>query len=155
MRKFLATAILILIASIAYAQDTAPGTTAPQTETLEESIEKLKRGCADFFKTVIDRRIGDAYDKLLKNSPIAERDDELKNLIEQTNRSIQLYGKIGGFEIVNFEAPSPSFVRLRYIALHEDYPTRWSFTFYKSPKRGWIAINVQFDDMSEFIFTDE
>ncbi|MFA6570085.1 MAG: hypothetical protein WCT77_02500, partial [Bacteroidota bacterium] len=73
----------------------------------------------------------------------------------QTKKSIQLYGPIKGYEPVSSEIVTESLVRLRYFSLHTDFPMRWIFTFYKSPSRGWIVINIKFDDLSETFFTDQ
>ena len=48
-----------------------------------------------------------------------------------------------------------SVVRLRYLALHREFPVRWILTDYKSPVKGWLLTNIKFDDPVEELFPDE
>lgn len=116
--------------------------------------DEINQKIDDFFKILIAGDIKPAYKGLLKNSPILEKEDDLINLVEQTKRSIKIYGNIKDYEPVNIEKATQSFIRLRYLGLHTKFPMRWIFTFYKSPENGWIITNVKFDDMSEFFFND-
>jgi hypothetical protein len=116
----------------------------------KDIIKKIDK----FFQKVITDEINDGFEDLLRNSPIVMKKDDLSNLKKQTSRSIEIYGKIEGFDFVNAEAVTESFIRLRYLALHINYPMRWVFTFYRSPEKGWIVSNIKLDDQSEFFFSD-
>lgn len=117
--------------------------------------EELSIKIDDFFKVLIAGDIKPAYKGLLKDSPILEKEDDLVNLVDQTKRSIEIYGKIKDYEPVSIEKATQSFIRLRYLGLHTKFPMRWLFTYYNSPEKGWIITNVKLDDMSEFYFKDE
>lgn len=116
----------------------------------KEIIKKLDR----FFKKVIAEDINTGFEDLLVNSLIKNKKEDLSNLKKQTLLSVEIYGKIQGFEYVNAEEVTESFVRLRYLALHVNYPMRWVFTFYRSPEKGWIVSNIKLDDQSEYFFSD-
>lgn len=108
-----------------------------------------------FFKAMIDGNYRSAFENLLKNSPILKKQEDFKNLLDQTKLSFELYGKLHKYEFVNYEIITDSYLRIRYLALHDNYPMRWSFTFYNSPVNGWIVTNVKFDDLSDYYFSDE
>jgi hypothetical protein len=116
---------------------------------------ELQTKCELFFEQLSKNEIKRAYDILLENSPLKTKDEQVKNLIDQTKQSIVLYGKLDHGEAVSSETASPSLLRLRYLGIHNSFPMRWIFTFYRSPKLGWIVINVKLDDMSEYFFSDE
>ena len=124
-------------------------------ETYVDIPTELQDNVAKFFKLIEKKEIKDAYEGLLDKSPIFEKKQEVSSLIKQTLVSFDFYGKFYGFEPVNAEKVTDSYLRLRYVGLYEKYPIRWIFTYYKSPDRGWIVTNVKFDDLSEFFFYDE
>lgn len=117
--------------------------------------QEVKDKCVQFFELLVSSEIKTAFERLLQKSPISKREKEVKNLIEQTEKANELYGKLKGYEAVNSESPAPSYIRMRYITLHTDTPMRWLLTFYKSPELGWIIVNVKFDDLADFFFKDE
>lgn len=148
-------ALFILMSSFAMAQiGGAQHSTSNDAEKISIP-EEISRKIDDFFKIMIAGDIKPAYKGLLKDSPILEKEDDLVNLVEQTKRSIKIYGEIKDYEPVSIEKATQSFIRLRYLGLHTKFPMRWLFTFYNSPDKGWIITNVKFDDMSEFFFKDE
>jgi hypothetical protein len=117
--------------------------------------KELYAQSATFFKTLILNNVDEAYTSFLKQSPLLTKREQYQRLVDQTKRAFQLYGKALGYERVDDEYITESLVRIRYITIHDDLPIRWIFTFYKSPKRGWIIINMRFDDEAEFFFKDE
>lgn len=117
--------------------------------------QELQTKCDNFFDLLSRNEFKVAFDNLLENSPFKNKQDQVSNLIEQTKQAVVLYGKIKGGEPVSSEVACPSLVRLRYLGIQSNYPMRWIFTFYNSPKSGWIVVNVKLDDMSEYFFSDE
>lgn len=117
--------------------------------------QELITRCDKFFKLLVNTDIDDAYNELLMNSPIIKKEEQLYNLKSQTLKAMKIYGQFTGYELVNSEFASESLIRIRYLGLHADFPMRWIITFYKSPKYGWIAVNVKLDDLTEFLFSDE
>jgi hypothetical protein len=108
-----------------------------------------------FFDNIIKLEIVKAFDGILADSPLSEKKEARKQLISQTKKAMEIYGNLKGYEAVSSEMISASYIRLRFLGLHENYPMRWIFTFYNSPELGWIVTNIKFDDLSEFYFTDE
>lgn len=117
--------------------------------------DELIKEVDTFFKKLIDGKTKEAYEEFLIKSPIAQKKEDVSNLISQTKRAQKIYGKINGFEPVSSEWVTPSYFRIRYLGLNTYYPMRWIFTFYKSPKSDWVITNIKFDDLSEFFFTDQ
>ncbi len=117
--------------------------------------EELLQQSNIFFSKLIRNQIDSAYDALLKDSPLANKKEQISKLKTETYRSIELYGAMTGYEIVRSELVSSSLLKISYIALHTRYPMRWMITFYKSKELGWIIINIKFDDNVEFFFSDE
>lgn len=138
------------VAPAARAQQTTAAA-AQQSSTVQE-LEKLT---SRFFALLITGDSRSALSELLKNSPIADNNDQLQQLVVQTEKTVTLYGTVQGYELVSTDVLAQSFVRLRYIALHDDYPVRWILTYYKSPSKGWLVTNVRFDDRAEELFQDQ
>jgi hypothetical protein len=112
----------------------------------------LKTRVESFFSALSKNDIKNAYDNILTNSPINRQREDIENLLSQTKRAIDIYGKLDGFEAVNAEIATDSYIRLRYLGLHGNFPVRWIFTFYRSPEKDWIVTNIKFDDLSEYFF---
>ncbi len=125
------------------------------TSVLPGVPDKLKEKIDDFFNKLISSKVDSAFTGLLAESPINEKKEQIKNLIKQTRLANQRYGDIQDYEAVNSEFVTDSYLRLRYLALHRNFPMRWIFTYYRSPDKGWIVVNIKFDDFTEFFFSDE
>ncbi|HRE56482.1 MAG TPA: hypothetical protein PLW09_01570 [Candidatus Kapabacteria bacterium] len=108
-----------------------------------------------FFKSVIKGDAKRALERLLKETRMAEKEETMKGLLETVKRANEIYGDIRNYEVVSYENLSASFTRLRCIALHPDFPMRWVFTFYRSPVKGWVTINVKLDDDSQYLFSED
>ncbi len=131
---------------------TRPGSNSSQFINVPD---ELQIRCTNFFDLLGRNEFKEAFDNLLLNSPFRNKEEQVKNLIDQTKQAVVLYGKIKGGEAVSSEIACPSLIRLRYLGIQSNYPMRWIFTFYNSPKSGWIVVNVKLDDMSEYFFSDE
>ncbi len=158
MKKILVLLLFWLPFAALPAQDenSTPGSGSSRNKPSFEGIPmELIEKCSTFFEIAIKEDFEKAIKILMKNSPINKKAADMENLVAETKRAVILYGKITGFEPVSSEIATPSYIRLRYISIHPDNPMRWVFTFYKSPTRGWIINNVRFDDLTEFLFSDE
>ena len=87
-----------------------------------------------------------AYNDLLDGSPIKINDDKVKNQVIKTIEAIELYGKIEAYELIGSDEISTSYMKVKYLSLHAYNPLLWTFTFYNSPKNGWIVINMKLTD---------
>lgn len=116
--------------------------------------DDLPERVSDFFLNLSLKKYEKAYELLIKDSPIGQKKEMIKNLISETIRAVNVYGDNRGYESVDKQQPTPSLIRARYIGIHESYPVRWEFTFYRSPIRGWVVLNIKFDDLSQYFFDD-
>lgn len=116
--------------------------------------DKIQNKINIFFRQVFKENFQDAYKGILIDSELGESTEKVEKLIKETKRIKKFYGKLSGYEFVNSEAATKSYIRVRCLGLCEHYPMRWIFTFYKSPKSSWVITNIKFDDLSEYYFTD-
>ncbi len=114
--------------------------------------DDIKNIVDNFFAEIIKKNYRPAVEKLLQTSPIAGKDDDYKNILKQLQRSIDMYGNIKKYEIINFKSAGNNYHRINILSLHQKYPTRWELTFYRSPDLGLIVSNLRFDDFSEEYF---
>jgi hypothetical protein len=150
-------AAFILLFSNAYSQsgngEKSYAASTQQFENLKKVPEELNSNVTSFFDKLMKNDIDQAFKELLKNSIINDNQDQVQVLIDETRKSGEVYGSMKGFEPYGAEIISPSMIRLKYLALHKDFPMRWIFSFYKSPENGWLVINVKFDDNTEEVFS--
>lgn len=118
----------------------------------ETDLNELITKCDNFFKLLINKKVNEAFNNILINSTIGKKQEQVNNLIEQTKRVNEIYGEANTFEKINYENVGTSLIKIRYLTLHKEYPMKWTFTFYKSPEKGWIIINLKFDDVIEDLF---
>lgn len=154
--NFLGYFILItLLYTFSFSQDEPQASPYDQEESFVNIPSDLESRTSRFFNYILDSNVTAAYNDLFETSYISNQTSKINALINQTHRAIELYGNLRGYEPVNVEHVSPSYIRIRYLGLHTRLPMRWIFTFYKSPENGWVITNVKFDDYSELYFTDE
>lgn len=152
--RLLILSFIFVISSILYAQDTklSSPTAEPITEMMIPAEAKSKLN--NFFDAIKRKEFKKAFEEFLKNSPINDKKEDIENLLNQTERTVRIYGDFAGAAYVNGHSASDNFIRVRYLGLYEKYPMRWIFTFYKSPKLGWIVTNIKLDDLSEFYLSE-
>ncbi|MDX9790067.1 MAG: hypothetical protein WCZ17_02235 [Candidatus Kapaibacterium sp.] len=153
MKKVLLPIILIISFVSLKSQDGLPGSnqTKEPVSFLQVPVT-LKNRVEAFFGLLMKDEVKIAYDNILTNSPISSQKSDIDNLLSQTHRAFEVYGKLSGYEPVNAEIATESYIRLRYLGLHGKFPVRWIFTFYRSPEKDWIVTNIKFDDLSEYFF---
>ena len=153
MKIILVLTFLILSFSYLSAQDGLPSARRiKEPSSFMEVPAHLKTRIDIFFNQLIKNDVKEAYDNILTSSPISRQKADIDNLLSQTHRAFDIYGKLSGFEPVNAEIATESYIRLRYLGLHGNFPVRWIFTFYRSPEKDWIVTNIKFDDLSEYLF---
>ncbi len=89
---------------------------------------------------------------MLATSPLGNKKEQAAKRVETFNKAVDVYGPVKGHEFAGSDAVSESLLKVKYISLHEQFPLRWYFTFYKSPVRGRTIINMTFDDDVEYLF---
>jgi len=142
--------VISLFSQSAFAQEQA----LPKSgiEQIKEGMipQEVKSQINNFFDMLKSSSIEDAFKELLIKSPLKDKKDDIKNLIEQTQRATKIYGKFHYANFVSGKVASVDFLRLNYLGCHDKYPMRWIFTFYKSPTIGWVITNVKLDDLSDY-----
>lgn len=112
--------------------------------------QEVKSQLNNLFDNLHTKSASFAFNEFLNNSPLKDKKDDIKNLIEQTERASRLYGKFHYANFVSGKSATRDFLRLYYLGIYDKYPMRWIFTFYKSPTLGWIVTNIKLDDLSDF-----
>ncbi len=108
---------------------------------------------ANFFAALREGKIDDGYAALTKDSKIAEKPEELKQLKNKTREAIAVFGTIVGFDFVESRAIGQRLVRATYISQGKVFPLRWRFYFYK-PEDSWRLIDMRVDDKLTGIFDE-
>lgn len=107
----------------------------------------------NFFASLRENKIDDGYAVLTKDSKIAEKPEELKQLKAKTREAIDVFGAISGFDFVESRAIGQRLVRATYISQGKVFPLRWRFYFYK-PENSWRLIDMRVDDKLTGIFDE-
>ena len=155
MRKYiLIVALFLAVPMMSQIPDGGTSLMRPKISPAYNIDKDAEGKILKFFNGIMKNEIEDSYKSLLKNSPLRAKKDDMKKLIRETERAKKYYGKLAGFEFVSAEKVTDSYIRLRYLGVCENYPMRWVFTMYRSPKDGWIVTKILFDDMSEYYFED-
>jgi hypothetical protein len=89
----------------------------------QEVLDKIHM----FFDSIIANKIEKAFDELIGESPLKKKTDEIQKLITETKRANTIYGAIKSYEPINSDIVSESFIRVRYLAYHTDFPMRWVY----------------------------
>jgi hypothetical protein len=96
--------------------------------TLEPDI----RSKVDAFFTVLkQRKVTEAYDRLLDGSVLARENPALvTKLVESTERVLALTGRIDGAELLKIRPAGRTLREVTYLLNGEKRPLRWKFYFY-------------------------
>ncbi|MCL2039084.1 MAG: hypothetical protein FWG85_01480 [Bacteroidetes bacterium] len=108
----------------------------------------IKTKLDNFFNDLVAKRYKKGLEDLLINSPISRKDEDFANILKELGKSIDYYGDIKGYEIVDFKTAGTSYHKVKILGLHQKFPTRWELNFYNSPDLGLIVTNVRYDDIS-------
>ena len=126
---------------------------ATATEPAGELPEKIVNR---FFGYLQRKDVDTAYDQLTRSTKIAERADDVKTLKAKTKEAINVFGAMGGYEVVSTKTVGERLVRYTVVSLGKEFPLRWRFYFYK-PADAWKLIDMRVDDRLAAMFdeTDE
>jgi len=108
---------------------------------------------ANFFAALQNGKVDEGYATLTKDSKIAEKPEELKQLKTKTREAIEVFGAISGFDFVESRAIGQRLVRATYVSQGKVFPLRWRFYFYK-PENAWRLIDMRVDDKLTGIFDE-
>ncbi len=122
---------------------------APGPRKLETPAEAIEL----FFLALKAGQVDAGYDALVRQTIIAERQNDVAALKERTKQAIDNYGPISGFEVVDEKTVGESLMRRTCISLNADLPLRWRFYFYKSGG-AWRLVDLRVDDALVELFED-
>ncbi len=111
------------------------------------------RIAAQFFASLREGEIDQAYATLTKGSRIADRPEEMRLLKQKTKEAIDVFGVISGFELVEDKKVGTRLIRSTYISLGKEIPLRWRFYFYKADSV-WRLVDLRVDDKLTGIFEE-
>lgn len=113
----------------------------PGSKKSESPAEKIEL----FFLALKANQVSAAYDALIRNTPIAGRPDEVTALKERSEKAIDQFGPIAGYEIVDESAIGTHLLRRTAISLNSDLPLCWRFYFYRAGGE-WRLVDLRVDD---------
>ncbi len=119
--------------------------------TLEPDI---KNKIEAFFSVLKQRKVPEAYTKLLEGSVLAEENPELvTKLVESTTRVLELTGRIDNTEILKIRAAGKTIREVTYLLNGEKRPLRWRFYFYLADGR-WQVLDTNVATEASGFFDD-
>lgn len=98
-----------------------------------------------FFNTLKADRVDDAYNALDQQFVLQDRSEEANRMREQTQKAIDAYGPVVGYELLKEEKLGTHLIRRTYLLVGEGLPMRWRFYFYRAEK-DWQLIDMRVDD---------
>ncbi|MCK9588674.1 MAG: hypothetical protein WC076_07125 [Terrimicrobiaceae bacterium] len=98
-----------------------------------------------FFLALKAGQVDAAYEGLVRNTIIAERQENVNDLKLSTKKAIDHYGPVSGYEVVDTLQVGSSLMRQTCISLNQDLPLRWRFYFYHS-EGAWKIVDMRVDD---------
>lgn len=122
----------------------------PQTGPIGDGPSQI---VANFFASLESGKVDEGYAALTKDSKIAEKPEELKQLKAKTREAIEVFGAIVGYDFVESRAVGQRLVRATYVSQGKVFPLRWRFYFYK-PENAWRLIDMRVDDKLTGIFDE-
>lgn len=106
-----------------------------------------------FFLALKAGQVDAAYDGLVKNSIVGEKNGEITALKERTKQALDSYGPIAGYEVIEERKVGAHLLRRTCLSLNSDLPLRWRFYFYESGGQ-WNLVDLRVDDALVELFED-
>jgi hypothetical protein len=162
MRIFLS--VLLFVSAAAHAQENDPrkrmafpaATAEPEASPALSAKHKPDEPGAligAFFLALKSGQVDAAYAALVRNTIIAERKENVNELMTSTKKALDSYGPVNGYEVVDTLQVGSNLVRQTCISLNQDLPLRWRFYFYRSGGV-WKIVDIRVDDGLVELFED-
>lgn len=156
----LLTVALFAFPALLFAQDSAkpklaatPVESAPKPAVSAAADNAPGLLAAQFFASLREGEIEQAYSTLTRGSKIGDRPEELRLLKQKTKEAIEVFGVISGHELVENKSVGTRLMRTTYISLGKEFPLRWRFYFYKADSV-WRLVDLRVDDKLTGIFEE-
>lgn len=147
IKRILAVSVCVLMAYVAGSVLSVGQVT--NDEQLQEPITRSR-----VFLEALNKKdvpLEDAYDALLKGSPLDRNKIRKSKLIEDTKRlTMQDYGKPLGIEQITAQQIGEDLAVLRFLDKYEQIPVVWYFTYYHNGVT-WVLVTVRFDHEYELL----
>ena len=98
-----------------------------------------------FFQALGLDQVEAAYAGLVRGSILLERTEDLQRLQERTQRAMDSYGAMSGYEVLEEKMVGTALLRFTCLSLNQDLPLRWRFYFYRNSV-GWNLVDLRVDD---------
>lgn len=130
-----------------------PAATVLPNVSIPPALDAPEQMAAQFFASLQKGQIDDAYATLTKGSKTIEKPEDLRILKQKTKEAIEVFGNIGGYEVVETKRIGSRLMRRTYLSLGDEFPLRWRFYFYESQGR-WRLIDLRVDDRLTGMFDE-
>jgi len=91
-----------------------------------------------------------AFANLFVESPLSQRPESRKSMVEKVSQFETLYGSYIGRERITFQAVGEDVFVTKYLYKAERFPVVWYFTYYRAGNgAAWKLISVRFDTRVE------
>jgi len=120
----LALAISIALFSNVYAQGGSLQNRTNENNMRFAIPDDIKTQIDNFFDALAKKDYKGGLERFLTNSPIRKKDDDFARILKEIGKSIDHYGEIKGYEIVDFKMAATSYCRIKICGLHLRFPTR-------------------------------
>lgn len=146
--------LLVTFSLAAFGQEKAAPRSEAAAPAAPPAAEDVPMKMADeFFASLKQGQIDEAYANLTKGSKIIEKPEDLRVLKQKTKEAIEVFGAIEGHELVETKPIGAKLMRRTYLSLGAEYPLRWRFYFYLANKR-WRLIDLRVDDRLAGMFDE-
>ncbi|MDX6765542.1 MAG: hypothetical protein SFU85_02005 [Candidatus Methylacidiphilales bacterium] len=103
-----------------------------------------------FFSTLAEQSIEQAFLKLFDGSKLLQEKDAIDSFTQVTRGSIQAYGRIKYYNLLDSRRIGDRLLLLTYIVEHEKRPVRWRFLFFAPIGNDWTLANLKADDLRNY-----
>lgn len=149
--------VLLLPPLALHAQPAKPPADAPRMPPRLDALTlepEIRSRIDAFFNVLRQRKVGDAYRRLLDGSTLATENPELVTKLEEsTTRVLQLTGRIDATEILRIRASGRTLREVTYLLNGEKRPLRWKFYFYLAEGR-WQVLDTNVATEASGFFED-
>ena len=128
---------LLVAAFLALTTRAAPAQEDPVETRLAAFFQALQDGTETPEKT---------FSTLLTGSPLAEKEEDVKKLVEQYTAFDRTYGPFVANEKLSVKPVGSSVIVTRYLFKAQKFPLAWHFVCYRpNPTGMWVLISLKLD----------
>ncbi|MFW6124741.1 MAG: hypothetical protein ACOC46_01225, partial [Pirellulales bacterium] len=107
---------------------------------------RLAEAVEEFLATLARGEVDDAFQQILRGSPVADETEQVEHLVTQTENALRAYGAFRGSERLDIRSIGQSLVFLRYLYKTERLPLVWFFAYYRPDAQAeWNLVVIRFD----------